>query len=94
MTISALALVAIASLSGNKKSTNWWGRQNAVPLKFDPKPSRGDIFSRFSNFDKSRLEVAGDVISGTLMGPDVPDKRVKFGDLRLNHSREIPPKAV
>ena len=23
----------------NKVSTNWWGRQNAAPLKFDPKPS-------------------------------------------------------
>ena len=23
----------------NKTSTNWWGRQNAAPLKFDPKSS-------------------------------------------------------
>ena len=23
----------------NKKPTNWLGRQNAAPLKFDPKPS-------------------------------------------------------
>ena len=23
----------------NKMLTNWWGMQNAAPLKFDPKPS-------------------------------------------------------
>ena len=26
-------------LQKNKMPTNWWGRQNAAPLKFDPKPS-------------------------------------------------------
>ena len=46
-------------------------------------------FRPFLNFDKRRREVAGDVISGRLMGPDVPDKRLKFGDPRNNLSREI-----
>ena len=32
--------------------TNWWHRQNAALLKFDP------------NFGKCRSEVSGDVISG------------------------------
>ena len=26
-------------LTKNKKPTNWWGRQNATALKFDPKQS-------------------------------------------------------
>ena len=28
------------------------------------------------------------------MGPVIPDNRVKFGDRRINLSREIPPEAV
>ena len=38
----------------------------------------------------SRLEVMSDVISGRCVRPVVPDNRVKFGDRRLNLSREIP----
>ena len=40
------------------------------------------------------MEVAGDVISGRLMGPDIPDNREDFGDRRNNLSREIAPEAV
>ena len=54
----------------------------------------GGIFDRFSNFDKCRLEAAGDAISGRLMATDVPDNRVKFGDPHNNFSREIAPEAV
>ena len=34
----------------NKKPVNWWGRQNAAPLKVDPKPSEAHFgpFSRTS----------------------------------------------
>ena len=45
----------------NKMPTNWFGRQNAASLKFDPKPS--NAVGRFSNFGKCRSKVAGDVIS-------------------------------
>ena len=48
----------------NKKPTNWWGRKNAAPLKFDPKSSEAEFSVFFSNFDKYQPEVAGDVISG------------------------------
>ena len=47
----------------NKKLTNWWGKQNAAPLKFDPKLSEV-AFSVFPNFDKCRPEIADDVIFG------------------------------
>ena len=42
----------------------------------------------------SRGEVTSDVISGRFLGPLVSDNRVKFGDHRLKHSREIPPEAA
>ena len=42
----------------------------------------------------SRPEVTSDVMSGRILGPVVPDNRVKFGEHRLNHSREIPPEAA
>ena len=42
----------------------------------------------------SRPEAAGDVISNRFVGLIVYDKHVKFHNPRLNHSREIPPKAV
>ena len=47
----------------NKKSTNWWGRQNATPLKFNPKPHEASFSAISSNFEKCRPEVADDVIS-------------------------------
>ena len=34
----------------------------------------------------SRSEVASDVVSGTFVGPAMPDDCVKFGDSRLNFS--------
>ena len=51
--------------NGNKKPTKWLGRQTATPLKFDPKPSEGDILVIFSrtliNADR---HIAGEVTSG------------------------------
>ena len=38
-----------------------------------------------------KVAITSDVISGTFVGPVVPDNRVKFGDPRLNRSQEIPP---
>ena len=35
-----------------------------------------------------------DVIYGKFVGPNVPDKPIKFRNPRLNRSREIPPQAV
>ena len=32
----------------DKKPTNWWGRHNAPPLKFDPKPVEGGILHGYS----------------------------------------------
>ena len=43
---------------------NGWARQNAAPLKFDPKPSEVAFSEVFPNFDKCRAEILGDVISG------------------------------
>ena len=45
--------------------------------KIRPKAIGGSIFGRFSDFDKCRLEVAGDAISNTTVGMDV---RVKFAE--------------
>ena len=42
----------------------------------------------------NRPEATSDVISGRFVGPVVPDKSVKFGDPRLNLSRDITPEAV
>ena len=36
----------------NKMPTNWWGRQNAAGLKFDPKPSEAAFLAVFFNFGK------------------------------------------
>ena len=55
--------------------TNWWGRQNAVPLRFDPKPLEA-VFSAVFELNKCRAEAAGDVISGKFVGPVVPDSHV------------------
>ena len=43
----------------------------------------------FSNFDKCRPEVAGDVISGAALVYVRVDVRAKFGDSRLNNGRII-----
>ena len=48
----------------NKKPTNWWGRENAAPLKFDPKPSEAAFSAVFPNFDYCQPEVGDEVIYG------------------------------
>ena len=70
------------------------GQAKRRATQIRPKAIGGGIFGRLSNFRKCRLEVAGDVISGRLVGPDVSDNRVKLGDLHNNLSREIAPEAV
>ena len=76
---------------------NWWGMQNAAPIKYDQKLSEAAFSAVFLTFDKCRFEVAGDVMSVGHMGPDVPNNRAKLGDprlnLRVNLSREINPGA-
>ena len=69
----------------NKKSTNWWGRQNAAPLKFDKKLLEiafSPVF--FSNFDHCRPQVAEDIIFGVAVEKVGMDVHVKFGDSPLN----------
>ena len=62
----------------------WWGRQNAAPLKFDPKPSEATFSVVFLNFDKYRPEVADDVISGVTLDYVSVDVLARVGDSRLN----------
>ena len=52
------------------------------------------IFVQYLTAFCSRSEAASDVISSTFVGPIVPDKCVKYRDIHLNRSREIPPEAV
>ena len=47
----------------NKTPINWLARQNAAPLKFDPKPSEAAFSTVFLNFNKCRPAAADDVIS-------------------------------
>ena len=75
-----------------KMPTNWWGRQNAAPQN-SIQIIGGSIFGHFSNFDKCRLEAAGDVISGVAVdsvgmyvGIDV---RATFGESGSNSGRII-----
>ena len=42
----------------------------------------------------SRLEAPSDVLWSVCVGLVIPDKRLKFGDPRLNPSREIPSEAA
>ena len=58
------------------------------------KAVRRSIFGRCSNLDKCRLEAAGDVVSGTFVGPIFLDKCVKFRDPSLDRAGAIPPEAV
>ena len=44
----------------------------------------GGFFGRFSNFDNSRPELAGNIISGAAVNKVSMDVRAKFGDSRLN----------
>ena len=75
-------------LNRNKKPTNWWGRQNAAPLKFD---RRQAAFSAvFSNFEKCRPDAADDPMSGLAAEYVGLDVLVKFGDSMLNTFRPHP----
>ena len=56
------------------------GQAKRRATQIRPKAVGGGIFGRSSNFDKCRLELAGDVISGRFMGPDASDNCVKVGD--------------
>ena len=56
--------------------------------KIRSKAVRSCIFGRFSNFDKCRSEVAGDVKSGVVIDPTGVKALVKFGDSRSNRSRD------
>ena len=58
----------------------------ALPIKFEPKLSEAALSATFSNFDKCRSEVAGDVISDVAEEYVTIDVRVKCGDSRLNDS--------
>ena len=51
--------------NNNKKPTNWWGKQKAAPLKFDPKRLKNFV-QFFSNFHKCQPEVADNVIYARL----------------------------
>ena len=53
-TAEELGCKAVASAMSNKKPTNWWGRENAAPLKFDPKQYEAALWTVFSNFHKCR----------------------------------------
>ena len=49
-----------------------------------PKAVGCGIFGRFSNFDKCRPELAGDVISGVALAHIGMDGSAELGDFRLN----------
>ena len=57
--------------------------------EIQPKDVGGGICGRFSNFNKLRPEVAGDVISNFAVDSTNLDVLVKFGDSTLNSSRII-----
>ena len=54
-----------------------------------PKDAGCGIFGLYSNFDKCRLEIAGDVIPGVALEHVGMDVRAKFDDSRLNNGRTI-----
>ena len=62
------------------------GQAKRRTTKIRPKAVGCGIFGRFSSFDKCRLEVAGDVVSGANVGQVGTDIPVKLGDSRLNRS--------
>ena len=77
-------------ISSNKKPTNWLGQAKCHNTKIRPKAVRGGIFGRFfSNSDKCRPEVAGDVISGVVVDQAGKDFLVKFRDSRSICSWDI-----
>ena len=44
---NCLHFIDVGYNNKNKMPTNWWGRQNDAPLKFDPKPSEAAYFRPF-----------------------------------------------
>ena len=73
------------SLKLNKKFANWLGRrQDVATIKFDPKPSEAVFSTVLSNWDKWRLEAAGDVISGVAVASVGMDAPAKFGGSKLD----------
>ena len=65
------------------------GQAKLRATQIRPKAVAGGIFGRFSNFDKCRLEAAGEVISGLIVDPTDWTATVKFGDSMSNRSRDI-----
>ena len=63
------------------------GQAKCNTTKIRPKAVGGAIFGRFSNFDKCRSEVAGDVISGVAVDKVGMDVRATFGESGLNSGR-------
>ena len=63
---------------------NWWGRQNAAPLKFDSKTSEAAFFGRFSKFDKCQSAIAGEVKSSVVIDWVGRGVRVTCGRSELN----------
>ena len=78
-----------ALVGTNKKPTIWWGYAKRRATKIRPKAVVSGIFGRFSNFDKCRLEAAGDVISGLAIELAGTDVSAKFAGSRLNSGRII-----
>ena len=65
-------------------STYWLGQQKSHSTKIRPKAVGGGILGRFSNVDKCRPEVAGDVIFGTAVDLVGMDVSAKCGDSTIN----------
>ena len=55
------------------------GQARHHATKMRPKAARSGIFSRFPNFDKCRLEVAGDFMSGVAVHYVGMDVSLTFG---------------
>ena len=74
--------------NSNKKPTSWWGRQNAAPLKFNPKLSEAAFWTVFSNFHKCRrASLMPSYLRGSKLGRD--GCRVKFDDSSTHRSPDI-----
>ena len=56
------------------------GQAKRHATKIRPKAVAGDIFGHFANFDKCRLEAAGDVTFGTAEDYVDMDVRATFGE--------------
>ena len=73
----------------NKKPNKWLDQIKRHAAIIRRKTVIGRIIGRFSNFDKCRPEVAGDVILNAAVDKVGMNIRVKFGDCRLNSGRII-----